>query len=1058
MAAGAQKVFTLLFQLQAQIGGNFNSSFTSAQNAARKLQNELSGINALQSKVNGYQKQAEAIEKSKTKLAALTEEQARLRQAMSQTEQPSEALRRAYERNARQIEQTNASIQNQQQRLDELGNELRDAGVDTDRLTEENDRLADSYNRVRQNQERLAHLADAQQKNAAAISKTKAQLAGTIGTITAVGAAIYAGPVQQSIKFQSSMAKVGTIADATAVPLNALQKDIVSLSNEIGVNANNIAEDVYNAISAGQKTEDAVGFVGQAVKLAKGGFAETGQALDVMTTILNAYGKESSEAGAVADMLIQTQNKGKVTVAELSSVMGKIIPTANANNVALEQLCAGYAIMTSRGIAAAETTTYMNSMLNELGKTGTTADKTLRAAAGGSFKDLMAQGMSVAEVLDILQAEAAKGGKSLADMFGSAEAGKAALTLMADGVEGFNSQVAGMVNSTGAAESAFKKMSETTEEKIAKAKNALNNLAIVLGDTFLPYVTTGAQKVSELVTKFSAWAQENPELLSTIVKIGAGIAAFAVGGKAAKLGFLEIKGGILSVATVFTKLKAMGGIQGVLGKLGGVKGIFGGIGGKLLPIIGIITAIGVAIKLISGNLDEVRGFIQKTFGDTGLAVFDKVWGVITNIGNAIKGVFSGGNLTGARNFFQNTFGEAGVAAFDAMIGVVEQLKAVLPGLLDQLGQMAAAVFPALLSVVSALLPAIMQIAGSLLPPIVSLIGQLLPVILEIANAVLPVVVQLIQTIAPLIADIVQTVLPVLVDLFNTFMPIISQLVLSILPILQQLLQALTPVIQIVAELFGNALATAVNSAKAVIDGFLSILQGIITFVTGVFSGNWKQAWEGVKQIFSGVMESLKAVVKAPINFIISAINTLIGGLNKVKIPDWVPGVGGKGINIPQIPMLARGSRNAPDTFIAGERGPELITNGKGRTVFTALQTERIMNNAGAAQQGAGQQAAAQQVIITLAPALMAALAAAPAVNTVHSAAVVPQMQAAELQAAPVQQGGTVFKFESAPVFHVTGGDPEDIDQKFKQYHDETMQDVEEMLRQKEADERRGRYE
>ena len=426
--------------------------------------------------------------------------------------------------------------------------------------------------------------------------------------------------------------------------------------------------------------------------------------------------------------------------------------------------------------------------------------------------------------------------------------------------------------------------------------------------------------------------------------------------------------------------------------------------------------------------------------------------MITNIGNAIKGVFSGGNLTGARNFFQNTFGEAGVAAFDAMIGVVEQLKAVLPGLLDQLGQMAAAVFPALLSVVSALLPAIMQIAGSLLPPIVSLIGQLLPVILEIASAVLPVVVQLIQTIAPLIADIVQTVLPILIDLFNTFMPIITQLVLAILPVLQQLLQALTPVIQFLAELFGNVLGAAINSAKAVIDGLLTVLQGIITFVTGVFSGNWKQAWEGVKQIFSGVMESLKAVVKAPINFIISAINTLIGGLNKVKIPDWVPGVGGKGINIPQIPMLAKGSRNAPDTFIAGERGPELITNGKGRTVFTALQTERIMTNAGAAQQGA------QQVIITLAPALIAALSAAPAVNTVHSAAIVPQMQAAELQAAPVQQGGTVFRFESAPVFNVNGGDPEEMRQMFEEYHNRTLQDVEEMQRQKEADERRGRYE
>lgn len=1056
MAAGAQKVFSLVFQIQAAVGSNFNSSFTSAQNAARKLQNELSGINALQSKVNGYQKQAEVIEKSKEKLAALTEEQAHLRQAMSQTEQPSEALRRAYERNARQIEQTNASIQNQQQRLDELGNELRDAGVDTDRLTEENDRLADSYNRVRQNQERLAHLADAQQKNAAAISKTKARLAGTIGVISAVGAAIYAGPVQQSIKFQSSMAKVGTIADTAALPLNALQKDIVSLSNEIGVNANDIAEDVYNAISAGQKTEDAVGFVGQAVKLAKGGFAETGQALDVMTTILNAYGKESSEAGAVADMLIQTQNKGKVTVAELSSVMGKIIPTANANNVALEQLCAGYAIMTARGIAAAETTTYMNSMLNELGKTGTTADKTLRAAAGGSFKDLMAQGMSVAEVLDILQAEATKGGKSLADMFGSAEAGKAALTLMADGVDGFNLQVAGMLDSTGAAESAFKKMSETTEEKIAKAKNALNNLAIVLGDTFLPYVTTGAQKVSELVIKFSAWAQENPELLSTIVKIGAGIAAFAVGGKAAKLGFLEIKGGILSVATVFTKLKAMGGIQGVLGNLGGIKGIFSGIGEKLLPIAGIATGIAVAIKLISGNLDEVRGFIKRTFGDTGLAIFDKVWGVITNIGNAIKGVFSGGNLTGARNFFQNTFGEAGVAAFDAMIGVVEQLKAVLPGLLDQLGQMAMAIFPVIMNAVSALLPAIMQIVGSLLPPLVSLIGELLPVIMQIASAILQVITQLIQTIAPVITDIVNAVLPVLIDLFNTFMPIITQLVQAVLPVLQQILQALTPVITILAEIFGGVLGAAINSVSQIISGLMSVIGGLINFITGVFTGNWAQAWEGVKNIFKGIFDTLAGIVKAPINAIIGIINGAISGINKVgfDIPDWVPFVGGKQfrINIPQIPMLAKGSRNAPDTFIAGERGPELITNGKGRTVFTALQTERIMSNAGAAQQGA------QQVIITLAPALIAALAAAPAVSTVHSAAVVPQMQAAELQAAPVQQGGTVFRFESAPVFNVNGGDQEEMRQMFEEYHDRTLQDVEEMQRQKEADERRGRYE
>lgn len=1050
--AGAQKIFTMLFQLQASIGGNFNSSFSNAQNAARKLQSELAGINAIQNKIGGYQKQLKAIEANKNGLAALMQKQTQLKQAMSATEQPSKALQQAYERNARQIQQTTARIGEQQKHLNLLQTELQDAGVDTNRLTEENDRLSDSYKRIQQNQEKFAHLADAQQKNAAAISQTKAQLAGTIGTITAVGAAIYAGPVQQSMKFQSSMAKVGTIADAQKVPLHALQKDILNLSNDINVNANSIAEDVYNAISAGQKTEDAVGFVGKAVKLAKGGFAETGQALDVMTTILNAYGMESSKAGTVADMLIQTQNKGKVTVAELSSVMGKIIPTANANNVALEQLCAGYAIMTSKGIAAAETTTYMNSMLNELGKTGTKADKALKSAAGAGFQELMSQGKSLAEVLAILDQEAKNGGLSIADMFGSAEAGKAVLTLMSDGVEGFNAQVSGMVDSTGAAESAFQKMSETTEEKMAKAKNALNNLSIVLGDTFLPYVTSGAQKVAELVTKFSAWAQENPELLKTIVKIGAGIAALSIGGKAAKLGFLEIKGGILSVATVFAKLKAMGGIQGILGKMGGMKSIFGGIGGKLLPVIGIVTAIGAAIHLVSENIDAVRGFIQRTFGDTGLAVFDKVWGVISGLGNAIKSVFSDGNMSGVRDFFQNTFGEAGAAAFDAVASVVGELTAVLPGLLDQLGQIAATILPTIMSAGAAILPALMQIAKTVLPPLLSLLGQVIPFLAQIANTVLPIILQGIQAVVPLISQLIQTALPVL----------------------QQLLQELAPVIQILAEAFGNGLASAIDSAKAVIDGLTVVLQGILTFITGVFTGNWQQAWEGVKQIFSGVMDSLKAVVTAPINFIISAVNTLIGGLNKIKIPDWVPGLGGKGITIPQIPMLAKGSKSSPDTFIAGEQGPELITNSKGRTVFTAMQTGKILNNVNALQgtQNAGQpQNTAQQVIITLAPAFMAALSAMntsnntyknreafiPSQNTGYSTVGIQQAQPASLQI-PSTQGGTVLHFESAPVFHVSGGNPEGIREMFQEYHDQTLRDMEEMMRQKELDERRRRYE
>lgn len=1056
-----RKEFELLFKLQATLGSGFNSSFNSAMNASKQLQGNLSKINALSGKIEGFQKQSAALEANKDKLAKLTEEHDRLQREMSQTEQPSEALRQKMERNARQIEQTTAKIQEQETRLGQLGDELRDAGVDTDHLTAENERLAESYEQVRRNQERLAKIGQAQQKNSEAISKTKTQLAGTIGTIAALGTAIYAGPVQKSVEFQTAMAKVGTIADTNVVPLSQMQKEIINLSNALGVNASTVAEDVYNAISAGQKTSDAVAFVEKATMLAKGGFAETGQALDVLTTILNAYGMESSKTEEISNMLITTQNRGKVTVAELSSVMGKVIPTANANNVALEQLCAGYSIMTARGIAAAETTTYMNSMLNELGKSGTSADKALRQAAGKGFSELMAEGNSLADVLNILQGEADKSGKTLADMFGSAEAGKAALTLMANGVEGFNDEVSAMVDSTGAAQAAYEKMMDTTEEKIKKAKTALSNLGIVLGDTFLPYVTTAAEKLSDLVTKFSAWAQENPKLLSTIVKVAAALLGLKAGGQAGKLAFLEIKGGILGIQGAFAKMKAFSGS-------GGIKSLFSGLGGikgKILPLVGIIGGVALAIKLISGNLEEVRGWIQQTFGDGALAVFDKVWGVVQNVGAAIKGVFSGEGMGNARNFFEEHFGEAGVAVFDSLIGVVEQLKGILPGLLDQFAQLATALLPVIGSLIQQIVPLIGEIIATVLPILLDLIAQLLPVIGQIVEAILPVLIQLVETLVPIVMQIIEAVLPILQQLLEALMPIIQQiidnilpividlimtvvsaiqpLVEAILPVLQSLLQALMPIIQAVAELFSNVLGAAINAISGILNGLTQILQGLITFITGVFTGNWKQAWEGVKSIFSGIWEAIKSVCTGVVNGIISVINTVIGGLNKLKIPDWVPGIGGMGINIPLIPMLAKGSKYTPDTFIAGEAGAELVTNARGRTVFTAAQTGRIFDNINAARE-----AQDGTTVVTLLPLLQAALSAAR---------VGPGGVSAPTVTAESPQGGGIV-IHSAPVFHVgSEAQAEDIEELLDRRDEELLDKFDDRMKQREDDERRRRY-
>ena len=230
----SRKEYELLFKLQASLGGNFNTAFKGAINTTRQLQNTMQKLNSVTGKIDAFKKQSTALETNRQKLERLTAEHDRLQRELSQTEQPSEKLRAAMERNERQIADTTAKIEAQEARLRTLGDELSDAGVDTSRLAQENERLAKSYGRLKNSQEEIARLNTAIEKNGEAISGAKRKFAGTIGTITALGAAIYAGPVKKSIEFENQMANVSTLLDGDIPAISArvaeLRKDIINLS------------------------------------------------------------------------------------------------------------------------------------------------------------------------------------------------------------------------------------------------------------------------------------------------------------------------------------------------------------------------------------------------------------------------------------------------------------------------------------------------------------------------------------------------------------------------------------------------------------------------------------------------------------------------------------------------------------------------------------------------------------------------------------------------------------------------------------------------------------
>lgn len=105
-----------------------------------------------------------------------------------------------------------------------------------------------------------------------------------------------------------------------------------------------------------------------------------------------------------------------------------------------------------------------------------------------------------------------------------------------------------------------------------------------------------------------------------------------------------------------------------------------------------------------------------------------------------------------------------------------------------------------------------------------------------------------------------------------------------------------------------------NDISNIANNIKNIFQGIIDFIVGVFTGNWARAWEGVKSVFSNIVSGIANIFKSPINFMIDGINSFIRGLNRIKIPDWVPVVGGKGFHISQIPRLKVGMDFVPNDF------------------------------------------------------------------------------------------------------------------------------------------------
>lgn len=333
--------------------------------------------------------------------------------------------------------------------------------------------------------------------------------------------------VDAATEYESSLAKLQTISGAASI--NELSADIQELSDATGIAASDLANTAYNAISAGTAVSEAVSMAESASKLAIAGFTDTDSALSVLTTAINAYGDSAGTATEISDSLIQVQNLGVTTVADLAANMGRAIATASAYSVNLSNLEAAYISTTKSGINTAESTTYISSMFKELGDAGTDVAKIVQEKTGMSFGKLMKSGTSLGDVLQILLDSCNGDAEALMNLWSSAEAGKASNAILNQGIETFNANLKTVQTSAGATETAYQTMADTTEMAGQRASNAFKNLKAAIGEELTPVLTNAQGSFAEMTEKVTTFAKEHPEVVKAIAAVATAMGIMAGG-------------------------------------------------------------------------------------------------------------------------------------------------------------------------------------------------------------------------------------------------------------------------------------------------------------------------------------------------------------------------------------------------------------------------------------------------------------------------------------------------------------------------------------------------
>lgn len=652
--------------------------------------------------------------------------------------------------------------------------------------------------------------------------------AAAAGTLTAV--------TKGASDFQNGMAKMSTLFDTSQVSVQKLSKEFLNLSNETGKSAVELTEAGYQALSASVPVEKLGGFIRTSANMAKVGFTDTATSVDLLSTAVNAYGLEADQADSIANKLVNTQNLGKTSVNELASSMGKVIPTAAGMNVNLDQLCTMYTLMTKQGIATAESTTYMNSMLNELGDSGTDVGKVLKEKTGKSFQDLMKDGKTTGDALKILKDYSKETGTAFNELWSSQEAGKAAMALLNDSAGDFNETMGSMANVADLVGQGLEKMN-TPSAKMAKALNRIKNSGIELGSVLLttvaPYVEQFTKKVEELTEKFNKMPDSQKKMVLVMLAVVASISpVLAIMGKLIKV-FAD---GPIAVGNL---MKGFGKLQTA-------------IAGINAPVVAIVAVIAVLVSAFTHLWNT-----NENFRNNMIAIWDQIRDKISSFVDNVKERFAGLNISFA--------------------DIVSALKAIWDGFCEILAPVFEGAFAALADTITTVCDVLIGILDTFIGLFTGNWEQCWTGIQEVFGGIW-------EGIKAVLTDVLEALKGVIDTFLGWFGTDLDTVWSEITSTVESVWNGIVDFFASVWNEITSAASSAWETIKNVITVAIMLIGEIISAAVQIISLPWRFIWENCKEYIIAAWETIKNVISSALNTISSVISAGWNAISAVVSP------------------------------------------------------------------------------------------------------------------------------------------------------------------------------